>query len=130
MTNRPRASGTSPAAIDAAIPEETPFRLEEPDDEIVGVERTGAHEPLTEEATAGAVVIDAADLVERAISNAPLPGGSDERPAVLSSVSGGLEDEPTVAPGLLRGAETDRTAAYDPPPELFADIPDPEAAPE
>lgn len=130
MTNRPRASGTSPAAIDAAIPEETPFRLEEPDDEIVGVERTGAHEPLTEEATAGAVVIDAADLVERSISIAPLPGGSDELPAVLSSVSGGLEDEPTVAPGLLRGAETDRTAAYDPPPELFADIPDPEAAPE
>jgi tetratricopeptide (TPR) repeat protein len=130
MTSRPRAPGGRASTGPAGPPDETPFGLDEVDDEIVGVERTGAHDPLTDELTGGAVVIDAADLVERSVEIASLPAGSDELPAVLSSVSGGLEDEPTMAPGLLRGAETDRTAAYDPPPELFADIPDPEAADE
>jgi hypothetical protein len=93
---------------------ETPFADEpEPvaDDEIVGVERTGAHEPLSMESTGASVALDVDE--------------SDELPAVLSSVAGEVLDPPAL-PGL---PETDRTAAYDPPPELFADIPDPEANP-
>lgn len=91
---------------------ETPFGEDAAivaDDEIMGVERTGAHAPLSEEITGAAIALDADE--------------SDELPAVLSSVAGEILDPP----GL---PETDRTAAYDPPADLFADIPDPEANPE
>ena len=104
------------------------------DDEVVGVDRTGAHPPLSDALVGGAVVIEGFDLES---------DRSDELPAILSSVAGeiafddepfhstasGFDDRPALdaAPGL--GDGPDRTAAYDPPPELFADIPDPEAAP-
>jgi tetratricopeptide (TPR) repeat protein len=130
MTARARAPGGVPTPGGEAHADDIPFGVDEVDDEIVGVDRTGAHDPLTDEATAGAVLLDAADLVERSVEIGALPSGSDELPAVLSSVSGGLEDEPTAAPGMAIGGESDRTAAYDPPPDLFAEIPDPEAAPE
>lgn len=115
MSRKRRKSIAPGERSEGALPLlDTPFADEpEPvaDDEIVGVERTGAHEPLSMESTGASVALDVDE--------------SDELPAVLSSVAGEVLDPPGL-PGL---PETDRTAAYDPPPDLFADIPDPEANP-
>lgn len=88
--------------------EEVPFHPPA-DDEIVGVERTGAHEPLTDDATGVSILLGEEETGEA-------------QPDVLSSVS--LDP-----PAPSQSVESDRTAAFDPPPDLFADIPDPEAAP-
>ena len=118
-----RSQAPTPAGGEGALPLDTPFAVEpDRDDEIVGVDRTGAHAPLSDELTGGAVVIDGFEADIEA---------SEELPAVLSSVADefAFDDEPAATLGTGLGGEPDRTAAYDPPPELFADIPDPEAAP-
>ena len=121
MSDRPK----QPPSLD-----DTPF-VPHVDDEVVGVDRTGAHTPLAEVEPDGehSVLLESMESIldERA-------GGvsDDDQPGLLSSVAGlSASDErlPSRPPGPAPGPETDRTAAYDPPPELFADIPDPEAQP-
>jgi len=106
-------------ALDAAVssdhaPVPTQAVVAEPvsveDDELSAVERTGAQLPINLEA----------DESPSALQN-------DQRGIIIDADA---EDDPAAgAPDLLSSAGGDRTAAYDPPADLFDAVPDPEAQP-
>jgi len=125
---RPQSSAAAPAAslndewtpaLDAVVgsaqaPVPTQAVVAEPsgaeDDELSAVERTGAQLPFDLE--------------------------PDEHPGELQGDQRGIvidadpEDEAAAGtPDLLSSAGGDRTAAYDPPADLFEQVPDPEAQP-